>query len=215
MARKKTKADVFIIESLRFNDEDDKLFEGRFLSQILHFGGKESIYYYIRTEQELAEVLKKFEESRYRYLHLSCHGTRTSISTTLGPIPLPKLGRLLQPYVERRRLFMSTCLAVNDNLARNVIPTSGCYSIIGPTRKVNFDDAAILWASFYHLVFREDPMGMGREDIISTLQKVVNTFEVPLNYFSVSRSSKKGYRKRVVRIRRSNSKLMRARRMGS
>jgi hypothetical protein len=44
---------VFIIESLKFSDEKKDRFEGKILSQILHLGGKESKYYYIRTEKEL------------------------------------------------------------------------------------------------------------------------------------------------------------------
>ena len=187
-----TKANVFIIESLSFDDEENNRLEGKFLSQILHLGNKESIYYYIRTRKELEKLLKLFKKSDYRYLHLSCHGDRTSIHTTLDRISFPELKRLAKPHLRKKRLFISACSAVNHNLARTLIPSSKCYSIIGPANDVYFDDAAIIWASFYHLVFKKDSSKMGRGDITPTLQKVADTFGVSLNYFSISK--KHGYK---------------------
>lgn len=207
--KKMTKADVFIIESLDFDDEKNERFEGLFLSQILHLGNKKSIYYYIRTKKELKEVLKLFKESNYRYLHLSCHGDPTSIRTTLDPVRFSELNKLIQPYLERKRLFISACSAVNDNLARIVIPSSKCYSIIGPVEDILFSDAAIIWASFYHLVFKEDPRRMEREDIVSTLQNVADTFGVSLNYFSISKTSLKGYKSKLIMPRRPRKKRAR------
>ena len=65
-----TKPNVFIIESLDFDDEKNNMYEGKVLSQILELNGIESEYYYIRTKQELDEIVDKFEDSGYRYLHL-------------------------------------------------------------------------------------------------------------------------------------------------
>jgi hypothetical protein len=121
MPKKVTKADVFIIESLEFDDEKDERFEGKFLSQILHLGGKKPRYYYIRTKKELQKVLELFEQSAYRYLHLSCHGSETSIFTTLDCISFREFGQLVRPYLRKKRLFISACSAVNSQLARNII----------------------------------------------------------------------------------------------
>jgi len=197
-----TKANVFIIESLSFNDEKNNRFEGKFLSQILHLGNKESIYYYVRTKKELEKLLKLFNRSNYRYLHLSCHGDRESISTTLDRIPFSELAKLVRPYLREKRLFISACSAVNDDLAKIVIPSSKCFSIIGPAEDILFSDAAIIWASFYHLVFREDPKKMIRVDILSILKNVANTFGVSINYFSISKRSKEGYKRTKISPRR-------------
>lgn len=175
------------------------------LSQILHFAGKKPKYYYIRTKSELEEVLKIFAETNYRYLHISCHGNETELRTTLEPIPFPELKRIVRPYLSKKRLFLSACRAVNKNLARAIIPSSKCNSIIGFVKDVGFGDAAIIWASFYHLVFREDSDKMKRKDIAMTLQKVANAFGISLNYFSTSESHGfKGDRiipnKKMVRI---------------
>ena len=203
--KRKTKADVFIIESLEFADEVDNTLEGKFLSHILHLGGKKPKYYYIRTEKELKEVLKIFRQSAYRYLHLSCHGSEKSIFTTLDSISFRKLGQLIRPYLRRKRLFISACSAVNSQLARNIIPSSGCISIIGPVTKVGFPDAAIVYASFYHLMFKKRASKMTRSDVMSVLQRVADTFGISLNYFSISekygfKGDRISSRKKMVRI---------------
>lgn len=207
--RKTTKANVFIIESLDSIDEKEKRFEGQILSRILRLGGKQSRYYYIRTKKELKKALESFGESGYRYLHLSCHGNETSISTTRDTIRFSELNRLMKPYLKDKRLFISSCNAVNDDLAATVIPSSKCFSIVGPAEEIDFADAAIIYASFYHLMFRKDPRKMRRRNILSTLRNVAKTFRVNMNYFSISKTSERGYKgipipgsKRLSRIRK-------------
>jgi hypothetical protein len=91
----------------------------------------------------------------------------------------------------------STCQKYN--------PSSGCISIIGPVTDVEFRDAAIIYASFYHLMFKKSPSKMTRGDVMSILQKVADTFGISLNYFSISRKyGFKGNRispgKKIVRM---------------
>jgi len=65
---KKTKPEVFIIESLNLQDENDHLQEGDLISRMLHLVGKAGTqYYYIRTERELEEIVDLFDESDCRY----------------------------------------------------------------------------------------------------------------------------------------------------
>jgi hypothetical protein len=73
---KDTIPEVFIVESLRFHDEEKDYYEGQIISDILRLNKKQSKYYYIRTKKELRAVLDKFRDSNYRYLHLSCHANR-------------------------------------------------------------------------------------------------------------------------------------------
>jgi len=79
----KSKPRVFIVESLRFADEKQDLFEGKIVSQILALSCSPSEYVYLRTKKELEEVMDHFEESGYRYLHFSCHGNSNKLSLTL------------------------------------------------------------------------------------------------------------------------------------
>src|SRR3989304_10564053 len=183
---------VFIIESLRFNDEEKGFFEGRILSDILRLNGKKSKYYYIRTRAELEKVVDIFRKTTYRYLHISCHGNRGAMFTTLDEIPFSELGSILNSCLRDRRLFFSACELVNKKLAREILPKSGAFSIIGPSSSVRFSDAAILWASFYHLMFKSNEQAMKRKDLLRNLKKLTRLFGVTLNYYSKSRSDQRG-----------------------
>lgn len=176
-------AQVFIIESLDFEDETDEDFEGKIICNILKMNRKQPIYFYIRTKKELEEVLDKFEDSQYRYLHISCHGSRNSMSTTLDQIPIQEFGKLVSNYLSDKRLFISACSLVNGRLAKSVFDSSACYSMVGPSKDVNFSDAAILWASFYHNIFRIDESKMKRKDIEDQLEKSSKMFDVDLAFY--------------------------------
>jgi hypothetical protein len=199
MSKDSTVPEVFVVESLKFDDEANDRYEGKIVSNILHLNGKNSKYYYIRTRRELEEVVGIFGVSRYRYLHLSCHGRHQSMGTTLDTIPFEQLGEILKPNLYKKRLFISACEMANEDLAKAIIPDSGCYSIIGPSEPVAFSDAAILWASFYHLIFNYDAEAIKREGIIKYCQRIVNLFGVPLNYYSSSRSNKRGFKLERIR----------------
>lgn len=177
------KPEVFIVESLCLDDEVEDRFEGKILTEMLRLGGKKPLYFYVRTKKELKEVLRLFEKSEYRYLHLSCHGNNESMFTTLDEIRFAELGVLLNPYLEERRLFISSCEVVNENLAEAVMP-SGCLSIIGPRDEVWFNAAAIFWASFYHLAFSVNEKRMKRREIRPILRRLAKLFDVPIAYAS-------------------------------
>jgi len=192
------KAAVFIIESVKLGEEEKNIREGQIISQILHLGMIEYKYYYVRTKKELVRFVKEFGKSDFKYLHLSCHGGPDCIATTLDPISFEELRDILRPYIANKRLFVSACYAANDNLAKVVIPSTKCFSIIGFSRSIDFDEAAIMWASFYYLMFKamseEGSWKMERAEILRTLRNISRTFGVPVNYFSKSRGSPKGYR---------------------
>ena len=134
-----------------------------------------------------------FKKSNYRYLHLSCHGDSESLATTLDVIEFPVLGAMLKPYLKGRRLFVSACDAVNENLVRALMPGSGCESILGPHQEITFDDAAVMWALFYNLMFRDNSARMRSRDIRQILDEVVDLFEVPVAFCDSEKSSREGY----------------------
>jgi hypothetical protein len=189
----KTRLEVFIIESLNFADEKKSRFEGRILSEILALSDKRCTYYYIRTEAELRCLLREFTTSAYRYLHLSCHGSERSMFTTLDPIPFPKLAETLRPHIKSRRLFLSACSMANENLAKLLMPGSGCYSIMGPSQDILFNDAAVLWASLYHTMFAWETSGMVGKILRRQARAVAEMYQVRLQYFGRDRTKRKGY----------------------
>ncbi|MGC4102848.1 hypothetical protein [Ferruginibacter sp.] len=195
-----TEPKVFIIESLEFEDEDKNYFEGGIISEILRLSEIETKYYYVRTKKEFKKVLSFFKESNYRYLHISCHGGDNSIWTTFDEINNDKLGLLLKDLLYKKRLFLSACSVVNEEIAKSIIPSSQCNSIIGPKNNIAFRDSAIMWAAFYHLMFnddQDDSIVMSRAKLLKNLQKIVNTFEQPLEYFSISKS--KGIKNSLIK----------------
>jgi len=179
-----TKPEVFIIESLDFEDEREERYEGKILSSILALSGKKCAYYYIRTKRELEAVLGHFTESTYRYLHLSCHGNANgqTMHTTLEAIPFGKLGPIIRPHLRGKRLFVSACSMVNDDLAQIVMPDSRCCSILGPAEKIGFNDAAILWASLYHVLLSSGAERITNSGIKQKAQEVANMYQVQMTY---------------------------------
>jgi len=188
----KTKPRVFIIESLDFEDEKNKHFEGEIISKILNFSGIECKYNYIRTKAEFEHFIQVFQNSNYRYLHISCHGNTKCLATTLEQIPFPELGVILQPVLDKKRLFISACSATNDKLADEIFPTTECYSLIGPSTKPNMNDAAIFWASFYHLMFNHNSKAMKKESLQPIIEMLSMVHNIPIKYYTASRANRNG-----------------------
>lgn len=189
----KTKPYVFIIESLEFKDEEKGYFEGEIISKILNLSQIEHKYYYIRTKTELSFLLDEFVKLNYRYLHISCHGSRKSISMTLDEIKFNELGLLIGNKLDRKRLFLSSCLSTNEALANEILSISDCFSIIGPDKKIYMDDAAIFWSSFYQVMFKQNPRAMKRENLEKVLKDLKRLFKIPLKYYSTSKLNENGW----------------------
>jgi hypothetical protein len=167
----KTLPTVCIIESLDLLQEDT-LREGEIISRTLRLSDKASQYVYLRTDEELEKAIEEFGQSKHRYLHLSCHGTeRGEFCTTLHPVNPEELVDKLAPAMESRRLFISSCHACTQDFAYNLLRKSNCLSVLGPVGEIRFDDAAIFWSSFYHLMFRKNPDRMRSADIEETVTK--------------------------------------------
>ncbi len=173
------RAEVYIIESLQ---EDDHR-EGEVIYRTLRMAGKEPIYRYIRTIDELDHFVDDFEDSEYRYLHVSCHGSRGGIATTLSEIPTATFAKIVGPALDKKRLFMSTCLAATMEMATAVFAEGGATSVAGPTNSINFDDSVILWSSFYHLMFKTDFKRMKRNHIKENLAKAGLLVGEKINFF--------------------------------
>ncbi len=180
----KTKPSVFIIESNNFEDEWDNRKEGLILTEILRMLGKEPEYRYIRTKKELKEMLYQFGESKMRYLHLACHGSSKNFNLTMDKVPFNEFAEMANPYLKDKRLFISVCRVTNKYLARAVFPNIKCYSIIGPKGDILFSDAAIMWASFYNLIFKKNELAMQRSNIKQVLKSICKTFGVTFRYYS-------------------------------
>ena len=199
----KTKFSLSIIESLKFKDEELYRFEGKILTDILRLSrrGAEVDYIYIRTWKEFKSALRRFQKSRNRYLHISCHGNKAEIGLTLDTIPFTELGDDLAPCMEGKRLFLSACEVVDQSLANVVMTQTGCRSIIGPKRDILFGDAALMWATFYHLMFRDpENSAMKGGKIRWALRRIHHTFGEEFEYFTRDDNTA-GYKNVDVQVR--------------
>ncbi|MEH6988357.1 hypothetical protein [Cytobacillus firmus] len=169
---------VFIIESLDFKDEEKKLFEGKFIKNILEMLDIDVKYFYIRTKAELKLMVEKFEESDYKYLHLSCHGNEEEVVTTLDEhIPYKELSDMFEYSGGNTRVFLSSCSALNGNFAESGLYESKFLSITGPLNDINFSDSVVFWTSFYHLMFRSGSKKMDNIHFRTVLEQLSDTFD--------------------------------------
>jgi hypothetical protein len=188
----KTTPDGFIIESLK-RDEKKQYAEGSFLSHILRLAERQVQYFYVRDRSELQVGLDLFAIIGFRYLHTSCHANRKGIALTRDKLDIDDMGKLLSPYLKNRRIFFSACTLVTPELARALLSKTGCYSVIGPSKKIRFDEAALFWASLYHLMFKNDAIVMKRGDLQRNLRALSAVFGVNIRYFAASQKLKSGF----------------------
>jgi len=188
-----TKPRLFIIESLRLADEREDLFEGGHLSKILRLSGSRARYMYLRTKRELEEAIDLFEDSDYRYLHISCHGGKSGIELTFDDLSFAELGEMLRPSLSGKRVFFSSCSVMNAPCAQSLLPGSGCYSVVGPSRTINFDRATAFWSAFYHLLLRDEATSIKHDDLNETVSRLQSLFGVHMRYYRASKSADSGF----------------------
>lgn len=191
---------VFIIESNYFKKEQAGDLEGVLLKELLQLIGVQCQYYYIRTKDELKFLLKEFQESNLKYLHISCHGDENGIALTLDEdISLKELASFLGTKLQKRRLFISACSITNGKIDKE-FKNTGLRSIIGTNHKVDFYDAAVFWASFYRFIFKLEKGDKDIEkkpiynDLIAdTIKRLSKVFGVYVTFF-VKLKNNNGYR---------------------
>jgi hypothetical protein len=194
-----TTPDVFIVESLRFKDEEAGYPEGHFISHVLRLADRNVRYFYIRTRKEFEAVLHQFQESNFRYLHLSCHANESGIALTLDDLSIEELARLLRPVIDKKRVFLSACKLATPELATALMKGSKCYSIVGPSKVIDVDESALFWASVYHIMFRNEVTSMQHKKLQTTVCKASSLFGVSMRFFSRDSSSEHGWQEIDVR----------------
>ena len=205
-----TKADVFIIETLHPDDEGNGRFEGNSISHVLRLHGKSPKYEYVRTRKAFEAAVQRFSNSRYRYLHISAHGDAEGMCTTnQDEIDYDELAELLGPHLKGKRLFLSACSMVHDKMAKEIIPKTSCYSVIGPKDDIEFSTAAVFWPAIYHLMFSHNGSSMKHKELKENLKRVTDLFEVDIGYYSASKAQSRVYThdllKKPSRVKKSNS----------
>lgn len=182
LKRPSTQADVCIVETLEFLDEDTRR-EGEIISRTLKLSGKHPHYSYVRSSEELEAFMKEFGASSFRYLHLSCHGDVGTFFTTTDELSREEMVQLIGKRLKGRRLFVSACSATERQFAEELMRKGECHSVLGPASDISFDDAAIFWSSFYHLMVKKSPTTMTNADIEMNVAKCAKLVEEDFRFF--------------------------------
>lgn len=178
---------VFIIESLR----GDEYFDGENLQSVLELSEIPVQYRLVDSIEEFKKAILEFEKLNYRYLHFSCHGSRTTISLNDIEINSNQLCELLSSSIESKRIFLASCEGGNKGLAGPLIKECKAMSVIGCPTLLGFDKSAIFWPVFYHVMYEADKKRMSRALIQDKLKKCVDLIEVQINYYGRSTSKSK------------------------
>ena len=176
---------VFIIESLRSEDFCD----GEALKEILELSKIDVQYEWIETKEGLKNKIEKFAESRFRYLHISCHADFKGLKLTNEEVSNKEFGEIINDKIKNRRIFLSACKGGNRNLASIAIK-NGAYSLIGSPIDLHFDKAALFWASFFHVINEFDDEKMKKAEIRYVLKSCVELFYIPINYYTYIEKSR-------------------------
>lgn len=198
-----SKYGVFIIEFLRADDCAD----GEILSQILELSNIDVIYKWANNKIHLAELLQEFKKSKFRYLHISCHANETSLEINGDEITNSKFESISKDVLKNRRIFLSACKAANRDLAARLVSKNNAYSLLGVPINLRFDKSALFWPCFYHLINEIDASKMRREDIVETVKKCVNLFNIPVNYYAKSNYPNK-LRRFKIRVGHTDNRLI-------
>ena len=188
----KTEPDLFIIESLTVDDERAERFEGRALRDSLKTIGQRPIYYYVRTAAEFSQAIELFRHSSYRYLHVSCHGSTSSIVTTLEEITNAELATMFSGKLKNRRVFFSSCHVGAGDLSKVLFKVNkGIYSIAAPLDPIQFSTACAFWTAFYTKTFSDSPMSMEASKIKPLLGHLCKFVGIRMNWSSWHTTRKK------------------------
>lgn len=192
---KKTAYGVYIVECLRAGDFND----GKVLHQILELMGMVSVYQNAKTIEDFRSFIEDFKTSQFRYLHISCHADKKGLEIDGEDFSNEALQDLLKGGLKNKRVFMSACQGANKDLASRLLVDCEAYSLIGTPVDLDFDKSVLFWPSFYHIINEYDQQKMKRDFLIETLQKCVDMFGVPINYYSKIKNTTTHLRRLKVR----------------
>ncbi|MBL6447623.1 hypothetical protein JMN32_14995 [Fulvivirga sp. 29W222] len=179
MRKKRSKYGVFIIESLRKDD----YFDGENLSQILELSIIDNVYREVYSKEDFERALEEFQESKFRYLHFSCHADFEGFEINGDEITNLEISEMLKGKVKDKRVFLSACKGGNRNIATVAIANNDARSVIGTPIDLHFDKAALFWPAFYHVINMADKSKMNKRNLSHTLKKCVDLFHIPINYY--------------------------------
>ncbi|WP_426409227.1 hypothetical protein [Bradyrhizobium ganzhouense] len=143
---------VLIIESGRADDFYNDELDGPSTLQLLKLQGYKPDIRYALDRTHLKRAIAEATASRYRVVHLSCHGSSTGIF--LGDLTKVSWASLATYFQGGRYcpavLVMSACKGASSGISEAFADCDDRPEIIFGSRKsLNYDDYAVAWAILY------------------------------------------------------------------
>lgn len=88
---------------------------------------------------------------------------------------------------------------VHAKMAKEIIPITKCYSIVGPAEDIEFTSAAVFWPTIYHLMFSIDDGAMKQNNLKRHLDQAASLFNIDIRYFSKSASAPNNYKEILLK----------------
>ena len=196
------KSDLFIIEVLRPEDYACFAADGLQLVNQMQALGFDTRYVRAYTFDSFKRAIAQFKESKFKWLHLSCHGCENGVEfyekkrwedeckfdpdiITNADVAKAFGGSLLQC-----RMTLSGCKMGNAGFVKKMFGSNkGLQSLVAPIEDLKSDMAAPLWLTYYSLLinrarskYRGDNVKITSQDIGDVIESVTKCFFVPLAF---------------------------------
>ena len=162
-------AEVYIIEALRPEDYAYFCADGIVLENQLRLIGCAPTLKRVYSIDDLRQAVQSYDESGYRFLHISCHGSEDRVEIFgKESLTYSELAKILKGHVVNSRLTFSACSLGNRDFAEEIFgQNKGLHSVLAPIGETPFDLSSVLWISFYTLLFRKAHIREKRTGILS------------------------------------------------
>lgn len=178
------KQDVFIIESLPASDVNQNRLDGKILESHLRLTGKNPIYRYVITEEDLKREICAFKDSEYKFLHFSMHGGTDSVGLANGTtLPYDDFSQLFGGALHCKRVTFSVCSLGNENFYNSLFKyNKGLHSAVAPREALQFNDGSAFWVAYYTLVEDEHSTYLTHDFIEERIPQLASLFSLSMSY---------------------------------
>jgi len=174
---------VFIIESLGANDVNNHRCDGKILEAQLQLIGEESVYRYVLNVSDLRNALCEFDESEFRFLHVSCHGDSAKAYLAANPAgeTYEEFSKCFSSKVALTRVTFAACKLGNKSFFEEFCRwNKGVQSLAAPMNDLPFQRSSLYWATYYTKLIEECRNSNNHihrdfiESVVPQLSKVLN-----------------------------------------
>lgn len=149
------KLSVFVLESESASDLLDSRCEGHGVQEIVRLLEGKSVHRQVGTRAEFESELRIFARSGCDVLHISAHGNSECIALTNGEtITWNELFTLLEPVINDKYLFLSSCSAFGSNRLIKLFQSvdQRPFVVFGTSQDVLWPQALLAWSAIYYAI---------------------------------------------------------------